>query len=32
MKDESYTSTPSPLGPCGLLQGETLPSAVKLKN
>ena len=23
MKEESYTSTP-PLGPCGLLQGETL--------
>jgi hypothetical protein len=24
MKKESYTSSP-PLGPCGLLQGETLP-------
>ena len=24
MKEWSYTSTP-PLGPCGLLQGETLP-------
>ena len=25
MKEQSYTSTP-PLGPCGLLQGETLPT------
>ena len=28
MKQQSYTSTP-PLGPCGLLQGKTLPYLVQ---